>query len=87
MTQYTSRITSKGQVTIPKEVRERYGFKEGEYLILEPRGEDLVVRRGRIVADEEGFETLVDRIAERFEGKGISRSDVEEAVRWARESG
>lgn len=86
MTQYTSKITSKGQVTIPKEIRERYGFREGEYLILEPKDEELVVRRGRIVA-EEGFEALVDRIAERFEERGISRSDVEEAVRWARESG
>jgi len=82
--QYTSRITSKGQVTIPKEIRERYGFNEGDYLILEPRGEDLVVRRGRLVSEDEDFETLVDRVTERFEDREVSRSDVEDAVRWAR---
>lgn len=86
MTQYTTRITSKGQVTIPKEIRERYGFSEGDYLILEPRGEDLVVRRGRIVSEDEDFEALVDRVTERFEEREISRADVREAVRWARGS-
>lgn len=84
MAQYTSRITSKGQVTIPKEIRERYGFSEGDYLILEPRGEDLVVRRGRLVSEDEDFEALVDRVTERFEDREVSRSDVEDAVRWAR---
>jgi antitoxin PrlF len=85
MTRYTTRITSKGQVTIPKAIRDRYGLVEGDYLILEPRGEDLVVRKGRIMASDEDFETLAARITERFEKRGISRADVEDAVRWARE--
>jgi antitoxin PrlF len=82
-TQYTTRITSKGQVTIPKAIRERYGLEEGDYLVLEPRGEDLVVRKGRMVSDED-FEALATRVAERFEDRGITREDVEDAVRWAR---
>lgn len=38
MKQYSTRITSKGQVTIPKALREMYGLEEGDYLVLEPRG-------------------------------------------------
>ena len=83
-TQYTTRITSKGQVTIPKAIRERYGLEEGDYLVLEPRGEDLVVRKGRMVTWDEDFEALAARVAERFEDRGITREDVEDAVRWAR---
>ncbi|MBA3610659.1 MAG: AbrB/MazE/SpoVT family DNA-binding domain-containing protein [Rubrobacter sp.] len=83
MPQYRTRITSKGQVTIPKAVRERYGLEEGDYLVLEPKGEDLLVRKGRLVSEEE-FSSLAGRIAERFEDNGVSRSDVEDAIRWAR---
>lgn len=84
MRRYTTRITSKGQVTIPKAIRDLYGLEEGDYLVLEPRGEDLVVRKGRMVASDEDFEELATRVAERFEERGISREDVEDAVRWAR---
>ncbi len=84
-TQYTTRITSKGQVTIPKAIRERYGLEEGDYLVLEPRGEDLIIRKGRMVTSEEDFEVLAARVAERFEERGITREDVEDAIRWARE--
>lgn len=83
-TQYTTRITSKGQVTIPKAIRERYGLEKGDYLVLEPRGEDLVVRKGRMVTSDEDFEALAAGVAERFEERGITREDVEDAVRWAR---
>lgn len=83
-TRYTAQITSKGQVTIPKAIRELYGLEKGDYLILEPRGEDLVVRKGRMVTSEEDFEALAVRVAERFEDRGITREDVEDAVRWSR---
>ena len=83
-TRYTTRITSKGQVTMPKAIRDLYGLEEGDYLVLEPRGEELVVRKGRMVTSDENFEALAARVAERFEERGTSREDVEDAVRWAR---
>ncbi len=84
MEQYTTKITSKGQVTIPKEIRDRYGLLAGDYLILEPKDEDFVVRRGEIRAGGEDFDALADGISRRFEERGITRSEVEEAIRWAR---
>lgn len=84
MKQYGTKVTSKGQVTIPKVIRELYGLSEGDYLLFEPRGDDLLVRKGRMVSREEDFEELSARIAERFEGRGISRSVVDDAIRWAR---
>jgi AbrB family looped-hinge helix DNA binding protein len=85
MKRYTTRMTSKGQVTIPKEIRDRYGLSAGDYLVLEPKDENFVVRKGEIRAgNDEGFEALAERIAQRFEERGITRSEVEEAIRWAR---
>ena len=80
---HAAKITSKGQVTIPKDVREAMGLKEGDYLVFEPEDDRIIVRRA--VSPTEDFDALADRIAERFERYGISRSEVDEAIRWARE--
>ena len=47
-----SRVTSKFQVTIPKEVREKVELKPGEIVIVESVGEDeILIRRFRRVKD------------------------------------
>jgi AbrB family looped-hinge helix DNA binding protein len=46
-----AKITSKGQVTIPAEVREALGLKKGDMLAFEVQAEYVVVRR-RLTAAE-----------------------------------
>jgi antitoxin PrlF len=43
--QRTSRVTSKGQTTIPREVRERLSLRPGDVLVYEFEGEDVRLRR------------------------------------------
>lgn len=81
---YAAKITSKGQVTIPKAVRETMGLEPGDYLVFEPEDDRIIVRRAALPPTED-FEALADRIAERFERYGISCSEVADAIRWARE--
>jgi antitoxin PrlF len=81
---YAAKLTSKGQVTIPKQVRARFALAPGDYLVFEVNGDRIEVTKAP-VAPTEDFETLADRIAARFEERGISREDVAEAIRWARE--
>lgn len=80
---YVSKVTAKGQVTIPKEIRDRLGLERGEYVVWEPRGEGVVMERATVSPAEE-FEELADRIAKRLKKQGITRDQVEEAIRWAR---
>ena len=82
---YVSKVTAKGQVTIPKEIRRRLHFTEGAYLVWKPKGAQVVVERAA-VSPTEDFDQLAQRVAERFSEKGITRADVEDAIRWARES-
>ena len=42
--QSKAKITSKGQITIPLKVRQALGVKEGDGLIFEQNGRDMVVR-------------------------------------------
>ncbi|MBM4126700.1 MAG: AbrB/MazE/SpoVT family DNA-binding domain-containing protein [Nitrospira sp.] len=39
-----STITRKGQVTIPKAIRDRLGVKEGERVLFVVRGEEVVLK-------------------------------------------
>lgn len=42
-----SKLTSKYQVTIPKEIREMYQLKEGDRLVFLPSGNKIVVEKKR----------------------------------------
>jgi AbrB family looped-hinge helix DNA binding protein len=43
-----TRLSSKGQVIIPKEVRDRHGWRPGAELEVEDRGDAVVLRAARI---------------------------------------
>ena len=51
-----SRVTSKFQLTIPKEIREKIGLRPGEVVIVESIDEnDILIRRLRRVKDSLRF--------------------------------
>jgi AbrB family looped-hinge helix DNA binding protein len=47
----TSTVTRKGQVTIPKEIRDTLGLREGDRVFFVRRGEEIVLKvlRGNIL--------------------------------------
>ena len=51
-----SKITAKGQVTIPKEVRDALGLREGDRLAFEVEG-------GRMIVRPEGKKTVAEFLA------------------------
>jgi len=80
---YVTKVSSKGQTTIPKPIRVRFDVESEGYVVWEE--EDGIVRvRPTPVPPTDDFEELSSRIAERFSDKGITPEDVEEAIRWAR---
>jgi len=77
------KISSKGQIVIPREVRKKLGVKGGEKLLVLTRDGDIVLRKTK--------ELSLDDIAERIEK--VTREEsidvdklVAEAVEWARKS-
>ena len=82
---YVAKITGKGQLTIPKALRDALNLRDGEYVLLYPQGEGVRLERAT-VSPAERFETLAARTEERFAEQGVTPRDVEEAIRWARES-
>ena len=58
------RVTEKGQVTIPKDVRDRFGIGAGAEVVFEVVRDEIVVRKVH------GGDTRGRRLAERLRGRG-----------------
>jgi AbrB family looped-hinge helix DNA binding protein len=81
-----TRMSSKGQIVIPKELREYLGLHEGEVFAMYGEGDTLVLKKIEVPSKEE-FEKLMEWGSQIAKEKGITRKDVEEAIREIRNKG
>ena len=44
----TVTISSKGQVTLPKELRDKYHLREGERAVILDSGDGILIKHGRV---------------------------------------
>ena len=68
------RVSNKGQITIPSQIRRKTGIKEGDRLALELEGEHIVLRpftqtlldlRGTVkVSNEQDFDAIRKQVVE-----------------------
>jgi antitoxin PrlF len=73
------RITSKGQVTIPVEIRERLGLLPNTEVRFEVEGNTV-----RIVREESPSGSRGQRLLERMRGRATSRMSTEEIMALTR---
>lgn len=77
------KVSSKGQIVIPREVRKKLGVKSGEKLLVLTRNGDILLRKTK--------EVSIEDIAKKIE-KATSEESIDvdtivaEAVEWARKS-
>ena len=72
---YVSKVTSAGQISLPKALREALGIEE-DYIIIEPFGDALLLRK---------IKSMKEEIYEYFEKeakiKGITKEKLEKALK------
>lgn len=78
---YIARITTKGQLTVPLELRKVLNVKEGDYILFEKKGSRVEIKK---MLPPNDFETFAKPIRERFQKEGITPDDIEAAIAWAR---
>lgn len=82
-----TKMTSKGQVVIPQDIREEAGLKEGEKFFVYSKDDSIILKRARKVRtaeDMEQFDQMVKEFQAMAKEKGITKKDVEEAIRAVR---
>jgi AbrB family looped-hinge helix DNA binding protein len=79
----TTKLSSKGQVVIPEEIRDRLGLKPGaQFVVVGDR--DVVILKVIQTPDMAEFDELVGRARKAARKAGLKRSDVREAIQSAR---
>jgi len=48
------KVLSKGQITLPKKIRESLHIKEGDTLLIEKKGGDIILKKGKTIFDYAG---------------------------------
>jgi len=75
----TTRMSSKGQVVIPEEVRNRLGLKAGmQFVVVGSR--DAVILKAISAPSVKEFNDLIGQARRQARKAGLKKSDVEAAV-------
>lgn len=74
---YLSKVTSQGQVTLPKEIRRKLGVGRDEYLEFDPVGDAVVVRK--LDLSDRELEIIRQRVKKSGITKGRAMQLLEEA--------
>ena len=77
------KVSPKGQIVIPKQIRKRLGVSAGERLLVMSRDEEILIKKlGKV-----SIEQISERLADTARAKGIDVDKLlEKAIEWARRS-
>lgn len=74
-----AKVTTKGQITIPKSIRDKLDLKEGSKIIFLQKGEDIVIKNSAMLA--------LEKMQDEFEGEAerLGIKDEEDVVKLVKE--
>ncbi len=75
----TTKLSSKGQVVIPEEIRSRLGLEAGDQFVVLGQG-DVVVLKTLETPSMEQFDELVARARKAAKESGMRPEDIAEAI-------
>ncbi|MFC1573121.1 AbrB/MazE/SpoVT family DNA-binding domain-containing protein [Candidatus Eisenbacteria bacterium] len=79
----TTKMSSKGQIVIPEEIRRRLGLRAGvQFVVVGDR--DVIILKTVSAPDEEDFVDLLADARKQARKAGMKRSDITEAIAAAR---
>jgi len=78
-----TRLSSKGQVVIPRKIRDALGLSAGETFLVMAEDDTFIFKRMAVPRPEE-FRALAARSRKAARKAGLKKKDVEEAIRRAR---
>ena len=79
----TTKMSSKGQVVIPEEIRERLGLKAGSQFVVLGDG-DVVILKILSAPSMDEFDAIISEARAQARRAGLKRSDITAAIERAR---
>lgn len=78
------KMSEKGQLVVPQEIREISNLTPGERFVAFPIHDGVLFKKVEIPKVKLDFESLSKDIEVQFKKNKIKESDVKKAIRWAR---
>lgn len=78
------KMSSKGQLVVPLDIRHMAGLKEGEKFVAFPIKEGVVFKKIEIPKVTLEFDALAKDVEEQFRKNKIKKKDISGAIKWAR---
>lgn len=78
------KMSAKGQLVVPQEIREKEGLKEGDRFVPFALKEGVLFKKIKMHEIKIEFEKLSKEIGDRFKRNKVSKDNIEEAVKWTR---
>jgi AbrB family looped-hinge helix DNA binding protein len=75
----TTKLSSKGQVVIPEEIRKQLGLKEGDQFVVVGQDDAVILKSIRRPALNE-FDSLIDKARRQARDARLKRSDIAKAI-------
>ncbi len=82
----TTRLSSKGQVVIPEEVRNRLGLKTGDQFVVVGE-DDAVILKSITPPSMRDFDAVIEKAREQARAARMKRSDIAKAIARVRRRG
>jgi AbrB family looped-hinge helix DNA binding protein len=81
----TTKLSSRGQVVIPEEIRKRLGLEPGDQFVVVGEG-NVVILKTVEPPNAKEIKALMDEVQEAAKAAGVTPDDVERAIREVRAS-
>ena len=78
------KMSGKGQLVVPQDIREIARLSPGERFVAFPVQEGVLFKKVQIPKVKLDFNSLTKEIEGQFKNNDIKKSDIKEAIKWAR---
>jgi AbrB family looped-hinge helix DNA binding protein len=81
----TTKLSSRGQIVIPEEIRNRLGLEPGDQFVVVGEG-NVVILKAVEPPNADELKALMDKVQEAARAAGVTPEDVDRVIREVRAS-
>lgn len=78
------KMSPKGQLVVPQDIREKEGFNPGDRFVSFPVKGGVLFKRVKIPEVKLEFKKLAKEVEQQFKKQGLKPNEVDKAIAWAR---
>jgi AbrB family looped-hinge helix DNA binding protein len=75
------RVSSKGQIVLPKRLRDKLGIQEGDYLVVEVKDDAIIVSKSEAASE---LDRILEPLRQEAKKQGFTRAELMKMIKAMR---